>query len=107
MRNFMFAFRERKEGVILLGSHIDTITPCGKPAYSGANDGLPSTGLLLAMPTGCAQKARRVQRWLGISRRRRGRRALDETDSIYGSRHLAARWQKDGTNERSGFLLAV
>jgi Zn-dependent M28 family amino/carboxypeptidase len=34
-------------------------------------------------------------------------RTWSETDSVYGTRHLAERWQKDGTNKKvKAFLLA-
>ena len=108
MRNFIVRFQGTKEGVILLGSHIDTNYTLRKTSYAGANDGASSTGLLLAIADQMrGKKLEGFSVWLAFFD---GEEAIDKwtkTDSIYGSRHLAEKWRKDGTNGKiRAFLLA-
>src|SRR5215471_3789249 len=49
MRNFVAKFQGTKDGIIVLGSHIDTNYPLRNTSYTGANDGGSSTALLLAI----------------------------------------------------------
>src|SRR6185437_15025340 len=49
MRNLIAKFPGSKDGIIVLGSHIDTNYPLRKTSFVGANDGGSSTALLLAI----------------------------------------------------------
>jgi hypothetical protein len=49
MRNFVARFQGARDGIIVLGSHIDTNYPLRNTNYVGANDGASSTALLLAI----------------------------------------------------------
>jgi len=108
MRNIIAKFPGAKDGIIVLGSHIDTNYPLRKTSYVGANDGACTTALLLAIADELrGKKLPGYSIWLAFFD---GEEAIEEwsdSDSLYGSRHLAAKWQQDGTNRKiKGFLLA-
>jgi Zn-dependent M28 family amino/carboxypeptidase len=108
MRSFVAKFPGTKDGVILLGSHIDTNYPLRNTSYIGANDGAATTALLLAIADQLrGKKLEGYSVWLAFFD---GEEAIDrwtEADSVYGSRHLAAQWQRDGTLAKvKAFLLA-
>ncbi|MCI0586877.1 MAG: M28 family peptidase [Planctomycetes bacterium] len=82
---------------ILLAGHYDTKL-FEEFRFVGANDGGSSAGLLLELARALASrgKPRATIRFAFLD----GEEAFREwsgTDSLYGSRHLAARWKKDGT----------
>jgi Zn-dependent M28 family amino/carboxypeptidase len=98
----------KKDGLIVLGSHYETNYPLRNIDFIGANDGAATTSLLIALgqylrahpPTGYSvvlvffDGEEAVQTW-------------SDSDSTYGSRHLAAKWSQDGTIKRiKAFLLA-
>lgn len=95
MTNFIARFPGRKDGVIVITGHYDTLK---KEKFVGANDGGSSTGLLLALadyyrvhkPTGYSI-------WLVWFDGEEAFRQWSDQDSTYGSRHLADKWNKDGT----------
>jgi Zn-dependent M28 family amino/carboxypeptidase len=108
IHNIIAKFPGSKDGIIVLAGHYDTNYPLRDTAYVGANDGGSSTALLLEF----ANILRGRQRsgysvWLVFTD---GEEAIDHwtaTDSLYGTRHLAERWQKDGTARKiKAFLLA-
>jgi glutaminyl-peptide cyclotransferase len=109
MRNFVAKFQGAKDGVIVLGSHIDTNYPLRNTSYIGANDGGSSTALLLAIADQLrGKKLGGHSVWLAFFD---GEEAVEptwkENNNTYGSRHLAAKWQQDGTirNIKALFLL--
>lgn len=108
IRNFIVRFQGTKDGVILLGSHIDTNYTLRKTTYAGANDGASSTALLLAVADQLrGKKLEGFSVWLAFFDGEEAIAQWSKTDSIYGSRHLAEKWQKDGTNAKiRAFLLA-
>jgi len=108
MRNFIVRFQGTKDGVILLGSHIDTNYTLRKTGYAGANDGASSTALLLAIADQLrGKKLEGFSVWLAFLDGEEAIEKWTKTDSIYGSRHLAEKWQKDGANGKiRAFLLA-
>jgi glutaminyl-peptide cyclotransferase len=108
MRNIIAKFQGAKDGIIVLASHIDTNYPLRHTNYVGANDGASSTALLLAIADRLRGKnLDGFSVWLAFLD---GEEAVDHwtnTDSVYGSRHLAAKWQKDGSIKNiKAFLLA-
>ena len=73
----------------------------GDRVFVGANDGGSSTGFLLEMARVLCGKPRKNDRvcsfgWTAKKPSRTG----PQDDSLYGSRHLAKRWQDDGTLRR-------
>ena len=108
VRNFIAKFPGVKDGIIVLGSHIDTLYPPQGNNFVGANDGGSSTGLLLAIADQLrGKKLEGYSVWLAFFDGEEAVRSWSDTDSDYGSRHLAEKWQQDGTNGRiKAFLLA-
>lgn len=108
MRNIIAKFPGAKDGIIVLGSHIDTNYPLRKTSYVGANDGACTTALLLAIADELrGKKLPGYSIWLAFFDGEEAIEQWSDTDSLYGSRHLAAKWQQDGTNRKiKGFLLA-
>jgi glutaminyl-peptide cyclotransferase len=95
MRNFIAKFPGKKEGVIVLASHFDTRPDI--PKYVGANDGGSSTALLLEIANHLRSKPRDSHAvWLVFLD---GEEAMGKSDdpSLFGSKHLAAKWKQDGT----------
>jgi glutaminyl-peptide cyclotransferase len=108
MHNYIVRFPGKTDGVIVLASHYDTVYPLRDKNYVGANDGGSSTGLLLEMANhlrGHVLEGYSV--WLVFFDGEEAIQQWSHSDSIYGSRHLAARWQNDGTLKKiKAFLLA-
>jgi glutaminyl-peptide cyclotransferase len=108
MRNIVAKFPGAKDGIIVLGSHIDTNYPLRKTRYVGANDGACTTALLLAIAD--QLRGKRLEGysvWLAFFDGEEAIKEWSDSDSLYGSRQLAAKWQRDGTNRRiKGLLLA-
>ncbi len=105
MRNFIARFPGTKEGVIVIAAHYDTNLPLKN--FVGANDGGSGTGLLLELAHHLRGRPREgYSVWLVWLDGEEAIREWSATDSLYGSRHLAARWQKDGTLRKlKAFLL--
>jgi Zn-dependent M28 family amino/carboxypeptidase len=113
MRNFIVRFPGKKDGVILLGTHYETNYPLRNIGFVGANDGGSTTGLLMAIADQLRADAARGKTldgysvWLVFFDGEEAIQAWTSSDSTYGSRHLAAKWGKDGTLGRiKAFLLA-
>jgi glutaminyl-peptide cyclotransferase len=108
MRNIVAKFPGAKDGIIVLGSHIDTNYPLRKTSFVGANDGACTTALLLAIADELrGKKLQGYSIWLAFFDGEEAIKEWSDFDSLYGSRHLAAKWQQDGTNRKiKGFLLA-
>jgi Zn-dependent M28 family amino/carboxypeptidase len=108
MRNIIAKFPGAKDGIIVLGSHIDTNYPLRKTRYVGANDGACTTALLLAIADQLrGKKLQGYSVWLAFFDGEEAIKEWSDSDSLYGSRHLASKWQQDGTNRKiKGLLLA-
>jgi Zn-dependent M28 family amino/carboxypeptidase len=106
MRNVIAKFPGAKPGIIVIGTHYETALPIKN--FVGANDGGSGTGLLLEL----ANQLRGWKRngysvWLVWIDGEEAIRQWSPTDSLYGSRHLVEKWQKDGTLKQiKAFLLA-
>jgi len=115
LRNFIVRFPGRKPGVIVLGTHYETNYPLRNINFVGANDGAATTGLLLAIADrlrAASSQARDKKLdgysvWLVFFDGEEAFQSWSRSDSTFGSRHLAARWGRDGTlNQIKAFLLA-
>ncbi len=113
MRNFIVRFPGKKSGVIVLATHYETNYPLKNINFVGANDGASTTGLLLAIADELrAQLAHNKQLdgysvWLVFFDGEEAFQTWSKSDSTYGSRHLAARWGRDGTLAKiKAFILA-
>jgi glutaminyl-peptide cyclotransferase len=108
MRNIIAKFPGSKDGVIVLGSHIDTCYWLRKTKFVGANDGASSTALLLAIADQLrGKKLEGYSIWLAFLDGEEAVKSWTADDSLYGSKHLAQKWQQDGTSKQiKAFLLA-
>ena len=106
IHNIIAKFPSTKPGVVVIATHYNTLMRV--KGFVGANDGGSGTGLLLEL----ANQLRGPRRsgysvWLVWLDGEEAVRQWSETDSLYGSRHLAEKWQKDGTvSQLKAFLLA-
>ena len=105
MTNFIAKFPGKKDGLIVVTGHYDTLYR--RKDFVGANDGGSSTGLLLELARQLrGKKLDGYSVWLVWFDGEEAIRQWSPTDSIYGSRHLAATWAKDGTLKKiQAFLL--
>jgi glutaminyl-peptide cyclotransferase len=104
MRNIMARFPGKSGKTIAISGHYDTKL---LPGFLGANDGGSSTGFLLEMLEvlqGAPRQDDVLLIWLD------GEEAFGEwsdTDSLYGSRHLAQKWLSDGTAAKVKALINI
>jgi Zn-dependent M28 family amino/carboxypeptidase len=113
MRNFIVRFPGKKDGAIVFATHYETNYPLRTINFVGANDGASTTGLLLTIADQLrAEVARNKQLdgysvWLVFFDGEEAFQTWSASDSTYGSRHLAAKWGRDGTlGKIKAFLLA-
>jgi glutaminyl-peptide cyclotransferase len=90
--------------IIVLASHYETLTLDG---FVGANDAGSSTGLLLALAPILAKRSLEHELRLVFFDGEEAFEKWSEQDSLYGSRHLAAKWKADGTAKRIGAFLLL
>ncbi len=109
MHNLIVKFPGKKDGIIVLASHYETNYWLKDIRFVGANDGACTTALLIALgqyyrehpPQGYSV-------WLLFTD---GEESINkdwtESDSLYGTRHIAAKWSGDGTlGHIKAFVLA-
>jgi Zn-dependent M28 family amino/carboxypeptidase len=113
MRNFIVRFPGKKEGAIVLGTHYETNYPLRNINFVGANDGASTTGLLMAIGDQLRGELERNKSldgysvWLVFFDGEEAFQTWSASDSTYGSRHLAAKWGRDGTLSKiKAFMLA-
>ncbi len=107
MVNFITKFPGTQNGIVVLAGHYDTLY--GRNDFVGANDAASDTGLLLAIADYLrAQKNRPgYSIWLVWLDGEEASQPWSETDSVYGAKLLADKWQKDGNAKKiKAFLLA-
>ncbi|HUK25341.1 MAG TPA: M28 family peptidase [Terriglobales bacterium] len=108
VRNILAKFPGTKDGIIVIAGHYDTCYPLRNQGFVGANDGGSSTGLLLELANQLrGRKLDGYSVWLLWTDGEEAVKDWTATDSVYGSRHLAELWEKDGTLKKiKAFLLA-
>ncbi len=108
MRNFIVRFPGKKDGVIVVATHYETNYPLRNINFVGANDGGSTTGLLIELANHLRGRTLDgYSVWLVFFDGEEAVQQWSHSDSLYGSRHLAAKWQNDGTLKRiKAFLLA-
>jgi glutaminyl-peptide cyclotransferase len=105
MRNYIAKFPGKKEGVIVLASHYETNYPLKDTDFVGANDGACTSAFLIEMGNYLrAHPPQGLSVWLLFDD---GEEAVanppyepgqwSSSNSLYGTRHLAAKWYSDGT----------
>jgi glutaminyl-peptide cyclotransferase len=107
LHNFIVKFPGKKDGIIVLATHYETNYPLRDTTFIGANDGAATTGLLIELANHLRGKPRAgYSVWLVFFDGEEAVKSWSHSDSLYGSRHLAAKWQNDGTLKRiKAFLL--
>jgi glutaminyl-peptide cyclotransferase len=112
VRNIVAKFPGARDGIIVIASHYDTNYPLRNTSYIGANDGASSSALLLEIANQLRGKPREgYSVWLVWDDAEEAMKPESELafdkDSLYGIRHLAEKWQGDGTLKKiKAFLLA-
>jgi Zn-dependent M28 family amino/carboxypeptidase len=108
MRNFIVRFPGKKDGVIVLSTHYETNYPLRTINFVGANDGACTTGLLMAIADQLRGKTLDgYSIWFVFFDGEEAIQTWSASDSTYGSRHLAAKWGRDGTlGKIKAFMLA-
>jgi Zn-dependent M28 family amino/carboxypeptidase len=90
--------------IFVLASHYETL---GMDGFVGANDSGSSTGLLLALAPILAKRNLEHELRLVFFDGEEAFVEWSEQDSLYGSRHLAAKWKADGTTQRIGAFILL
>lgn len=93
MRNILCRFPGKSGKAIVYSGHYDTKTV---PQFVGANDGGSSTGFLLEMAAALAGAPRKDDVYLVFFDGEEAYGEWSDTNSLYGSRHLAGKWAADG-----------
>ena len=112
VRNIIAEFPGTKDGIIVILGHYDTNYPLRNIGYVGANDGGSSTAILLEYANqlrggGSGKTRNGYSVWLVWTDGEEAVRKWSDTDSLYGARHLAENWEKDGTLKKIKALLVM
>jgi Zn-dependent M28 family amino/carboxypeptidase len=108
VRNIIAKFPGKKDGIIAILGHYDTNYPLRNTGYVGANDGGSSTAILLEFANQLRGKVRDgYSVWLVWTDGEEAVRTWSDTDSLYGTRHLAEKWDKDGTLKKIKALMVM
>jgi glutaminyl-peptide cyclotransferase len=112
VRNIIAKFPGTKDGIIVLASHYDTNYPLKNTSFIGANDGGSSSAVLLEIANQLrGKKNDGYSVWLVWDDAEESIKPDTEVpfleDALYGIRHIAQKWQDDGTIKKvKAFLLA-
>lgn len=106
MKNIIARFRGSSARALIVSGHYDT-KHLPEIRFVGANDGGASTGFLLELARALAGRTLRDEVWLVWFDGEEAFGEWSDTNGTYGSRHLAARWARDGTLRRVKALINV
>jgi len=109
MTNIVVKFPGSKDGTIVLGSHYETNYWLKDTKFVGANDGACTSALLLAIADQLrGRKLEGYSVWLVFLDGEESMKSQwNNNDALWGSRHLAQKWQADGTSKKvKAFILA-
>jgi glutaminyl-peptide cyclotransferase len=111
VRNIIAKFPGTKDGIVAILGHYDTVYPLRNSGFVGANDGGSSTAILLEYANqlrGAPDKKRDgYSVWLVWTDGEEAVKTWSATDSLYGTRHLAEKWEKDGTLKKIKALMVM
>lgn len=108
VHNIIAKYPGTRDGIIVIASHYDTNWPLRSTSYVGANDGASSSALLLEIANQLRGKTREgYSVWLLWDDAEESMRLpWYDPEALYGVRHLAQKWQDDGTIKKMrAFLL--
>src|SRR5258706_6148158 len=108
--NIVAKFPGTKDGIIVIASHYDTNYPLRNTSFIGANDGACTSALLLEFANLLRGEMRNGKRegysvWLFWTDAEEAVKEWSASDGLYGSKHMAAKWQADGTIKKIKALL--
>src|SRR6202030_1448606 len=104
MKNILVKIPGEKPGVILLGTHYDTLL---KENFVGADDGGSSTAVMLELARLLCTQHGKYAVWIAFFDGEEAMKQWSDTDSRYGSRQMAARFSSGGDIKKiKAFLLA-
>jgi len=104
MKNFLVKIPGEKPGVILLGTHYDTLL---KDNFVGADDAGSSTAVMLELARLLCPQRGNYAVWIAFFDGEEAMKQWSDTDSRYGSRQMAARLSASGEIKKiRAFLLA-
>jgi Zn-dependent M28 family amino/carboxypeptidase len=108
MRNYIVKYPGKKDGIIVLASHYETNYPLRDIEFYGANDGAATTALLIEIGNVLrAHPPEGYSVWLVFDDGEEAVKEWTASDSLYGTRHLAAKWSQDGTISKiKAFIVA-
>jgi Zn-dependent M28 family amino/carboxypeptidase len=108
MRNYIVKYPGKKDGIIVLVSHYETNYPLRDIEFYGANDGAATTALLIEIGNVLrAHPPDGYSVWLVFDDGEEAVKQWGPSDSLYGTRHLAAKWSQDGTLGKIKALLVA
>jgi Zn-dependent M28 family amino/carboxypeptidase len=108
MRNYIVRYPGKKDGVIVLASHYETNYWLKDINFVGANDGGATTALLIEIGNVLrAHPPEGYSVWLVFDDGEEAVKQWGPSDSLYGTRHLAAKWSQDGTLGKIKALLVA
>ena len=115
MRNYIVKFPGKKDGIIVLASHYETNYPLRDIEFYGANDGAATSALLIEIGNVLrAHPPEGYSVWLvfddgeeAIANPPYNPNQWSSSNSLYGTRHLAAKWSNDGTIGKIKALLVA
>jgi len=104
MKNILVKIQGERPGVILLGTHYDTLK---KENFVGADDAGSSTALMLEIARQLCPKRGRYAVWIAFFDGEEAVQQWSDTDSRYGSKQMAAKLALSGELKKvRAFLLA-
>jgi len=104
MKNILVKIPGDKPGIILLGTHYDTLK---KDNFVGADDAGSSTGIMLELARLLCAKHGKHAVWIAFFDGEEAVQTWSDTDSRYGSREMAAKLAISGDLKKvRAFLLA-
>jgi len=104
MENIIARFPGKSGRAIAVTGHYDTKK---LQNFVGANDGGSSTGFLLELAAILQNQPRTDDIYVVFFDGEEALHNWSDTDSVYGSRHLAEKWNTDGTNRRLKALINI
>lgn len=107
INNIIAKYPGKKDGIIVLASHYDTNYPLRNENFVGANDGACTSALLIEIGNQLkAHPPEGYSIWLLFTDGEEATVQWTDKDSVYGSKHLAAKWAQDGTAKKiKAFIL--
>lgn len=108
MKNFIAKYPGKKDGIIIIASHYETNYPLRDIDFVGANDGAATSALLMELGNYLrAHAPEGYSVWLVFDDGEEAIQSWSARDSLYGTRHLAAKWSQDGTLQKiKAFIVA-